>query len=66
MEFGLYWAHRLAHRVHVVWRFHAIHHSVRRLWFFNTGRFHLVDTLWSLLLGLPLLWLVGVPGQIMI
>lgn len=64
MEFGLYWAHRSAHRWPPIWRFHAIHHSVRRLWFFNTGRFHIVDTLWRLVLGLPLLWLAGAPGEV--
>lgn len=66
IEFGLYWAHRLAHRWQLLWRFHAIHHSVKRLWFFNTGRFHLLDSLESLALGLPMLWLVGAPGLVII
>lgn len=66
IEFGLYWAHRLAHRWHLLWRFHAVHHSVKRLWFFNTGRFHLVDSMKSLAFGLPVLWLVGAPGLVII
>ena len=63
-EFGLYWGHRLAHEWPLLWRFHAVHHSVRKLWFFNTGRFHFVDTLKSLALSAPLLALAGAPGSV--
>jgi len=60
-EFGLYWAHRLAHEIPLLWRFHAVHHSVTRLWFVNTGRFHFVDTFVSILMSQPLLYLAGAP-----
>lgn len=60
-EFGLYWAHRLSHEIPLLWRFHAVHHSVTRLWFVNTGRFHFVDTFFSILLSQPLLYLAGAP-----
>ena len=63
-EFGLYWAHRFAHEWAWLWPFHAVHHSATRLWFFNTGRFHFVDTVKSMLLGLPLLYIAGAPGVI--
>ncbi len=65
-EFGLYWAHRLAHTWNFLWRFHSVHHSVEKLWFFNTGRFHFIDTFCSLLFSIPLLYLMGVPGEIFI
>lgn len=65
-EIGLYWAHRLAHSYDTLWRFHSVHHSVERLWFFNTGRFHFIDTLFSLLLSIPILFIIGVPGEIFI
>lgn len=65
-ELGLYWAHRLAHEWPVLWRFHAVHHSARRLWFFNTGRFHFVDTAVSILLSQPLLLLAGAPKEVFI
>ncbi len=65
-EFGLYWAHRLGHEWMWLWRFHAVHHSSTKLWFFNTGRFHFVDTLKSIVLGLPLLFLAGAPGQMFV
>ncbi len=65
-EFGLYWAHRLAHEWMPLWRFHAVHHSSPRLWFFNTGRFHFVDTIKSMLLGAPLVALAGAPGDVLL
>lgn len=61
-EFGLYWAHRLSHEIPYLWRFHAVHHSVTRLWFINTGRFHFVDSFVSILLSQPLLYLAGAPA----
>lgn len=65
-EFGLYWAHRIAHERDWLWRFHAVHHSSTKLWFFNNSRFHFVDALKSVLLSIPLLMLVGAPGDIML
>lgn len=63
-ELGLYWAHRLSHEWPWLWRFHAVHHSARRLWFFNTGRFHFVDTAVSIALSQPLLLIAGAPKDI--
>ncbi len=65
-EFGLYWAHRIAHEWMPLWHFHAVHHSPQRLWFFNTGRFHFVDTIKSMLLGAPLVALAGAPGDVLL
>ncbi|WP_422019984.1 sterol desaturase family protein [Pyruvatibacter mobilis] len=63
-EFGFYWAHRLAHEVPWLWPFHAVHHSVTRLWVINTGRFHFVDTALSVALSQPLLYLAGAPVEV--
>ncbi|MCB9989675.1 MAG: sterol desaturase family protein [Rhodospirillales bacterium] len=63
-EFGLYWAHRLAHEWPVLWRFHAIHHSVTRLWIVNTGRFHFVDSLVSIVMGMAILLVLGAPMEV--
>jgi sterol desaturase/sphingolipid hydroxylase (fatty acid hydroxylase superfamily) len=60
-EFGLYMAHRLAHEHLSLWRFHALHHSVERLWVINTGRFHFIDTLFKIALGQIPLYLLGAP-----
>ena len=60
-EFGLYIAHRLAHETRAFWRFHALHHSVRRLWVVNTGRFHIVDSLLKVAFSQTPLYLLGAP-----
>lgn len=42
-DFFEYWFHRCSHRYRFLWRFHAVHHSPKRLYFFNAARFHFVD-----------------------
>ena len=59
-EFALYWTHRLAHEWPLIWRFHSVHHSVKRLWVVNTGRFHFIDSLLSVLAGILVLFALGV------
>ena len=65
-EFGLYWAHRIAHEWMPLWWFHAVHHSSKKLWFFNTGRFHLIDTLKSVVFSAPILALAGAPKDVIL
>lgn len=65
-EFGFYWAHRLAHERPLLWRFHAVHHSVTRLWFVNTGRFHFINTVISVAFGTGVALAAGVPKDILI
>ena len=64
-ELPLYWAHRLSHEWLPLWRFHAIHHSVTRLWILNTGRFHFVDSLLSVVGGAGLLIALGAPMEVL-
>lgn len=64
-ELPLYWAHRLSHEWLPLWRFHAIHHSVTRLWILNTGRFHFVDSLLSVVAGAGLLIALGAPMEVL-
>jgi len=63
-EFGLYWAHRIAHEKLFFWRFHALHHSVTRLWVINTGRFHVMDSLFKVTLSQIPLYLLGAPLEV--
>lgn len=65
-EFGLYWGHRIAHEWPPLWRFHAIHHSVTRLWIINTGRFHFIDSLKSIVLGMSILLALGAPMEVFV
>jgi sterol desaturase/sphingolipid hydroxylase (fatty acid hydroxylase superfamily) len=60
-ELGLYIAHRSEHNWPAMWRFHALHHSVERLWVVNTGRFHIVDTFFKIALSQLPLYLLGAP-----
>jgi lathosterol oxidase len=38
-----YWVHRAFHRLPLLWRFHAVHHSIRELDWLAGSRLHLVD-----------------------
>jgi lathosterol oxidase len=38
-----YWVHRAFHRVPLLWRFHAIHHSAEQMDWLAGSRLHLVD-----------------------
>ncbi|GAA6153167.1 sterol desaturase family protein [Pseudoteredinibacter isoporae] len=49
-EFGRYWVHRWAHELSFLWRFHAVHHSVERLYWLNAARFHPLE---KILLHIP-------------
>ena len=42
-DFGYYWWHRIAHETPFLWRFHATHHSVERLYWLNAARVHPID-----------------------
>ena len=64
-EFGFYWAHRIAHEWKPLWRFHAVHHSVTRLWIVNTGRFHFVDAFKSIIFGVAVLLPLGAPMEVL-
>ena len=63
-EFGLYWAHHIAHKWRPLWRFHAVHHSVKKLYVINTGRFHFVDSLKSIIPGMAILLALGAPMEV--
>ena len=42
-EFFRYWLHVAAHNTKTLWRLHAVHHSPKKLYWFNAGRFHPVE-----------------------
>lgn len=62
---GRYWGHRLAHEVPFLWRFHAVHHSAQRLWWWNATRQHPVDKLWFMATELLFPILLGVQGDVL-
>lgn len=46
-EFIYYWYHRFSHQIPLLWRFHSIHHAAERVYWLNSGRFHLFDAFFS-------------------
>ena len=63
-DLGNHLAHRLAHKVPFLWRFHSVHHSASRLSVVNTGRFHPLDVVKSVVIGAPIPVLLGVPAEV--
>jgi sterol desaturase/sphingolipid hydroxylase (fatty acid hydroxylase superfamily) len=43
VDFMRYWLHRAMHEHDGLWRLHAVHHSVARLYWLNTARFHVLE-----------------------
>lgn len=59
---GRYWGHRLAHTLPFLWRFHAVHHSAQRLWWWNATRQHPVDKAWFTFTEMLFPVLIGAEG----
>lgn len=59
-ELGRYWVHRAAHEVSFLWKFHAVHHSPNRLYFFNAARFHPLEKVYFLVPEVAPFILLGV------
>jgi len=61
-----YWQHRLAHRLHWLWGFHALHHSGERLNFVRAGRFHVVDIATAAFLTYVPMTVAGAPEFVLV
>ncbi len=46
VELWSYWAHRLAHSVPFLWRFHRVHHSIEHMTWVSALRQHPFDAVW--------------------
>ncbi|WP_428236590.1 GH3 family domain-containing protein [Gracilimonas sp.] len=42
-DFFRYWLHKFSHEIPFLWKFHAVHHSPKKLYWLNVGRFHPVE-----------------------
>ena len=62
---GRYWGHRLAHELPMLWRFHAVHHSAKRLWWWNATRQHPVDKIWFTFTEMLFPVLLGADGVVL-
>jgi sterol desaturase/sphingolipid hydroxylase (fatty acid hydroxylase superfamily) len=59
VELPWYWIHRLEHRWAPLWRVHAVHHSSRRIYWWNLSRNHPLDNLISALASTAPVALLG-------
>lgn len=62
-DFFYYWCHRLQHTP-LLWRFHAVHHSIRDMGAANSYHHWTEAPLHFLLPGIPMVMLFDVTGQI--
>lgn len=64
LDFGVTLAHYASHRVAILWRFHAVHHSVRRFYGFNGLMKHPIHQLIELTAGAAPLVVIGLPFDV--
>lgn len=64
-QLGYYAWHRTLHRVPLLWRMHAVHHTVGRIYWLNAARIHPLESLVGVMLGPALLIALGVPAEVM-
>lgn len=66
VEFGKYWMHRLGHEHPWWWRFHAVHHSPRRVYWLNGFLIHPFNFLYAYGAGIFLMLLSGAGQEVLL
>jgi sterol desaturase/sphingolipid hydroxylase (fatty acid hydroxylase superfamily) len=65
VDFMRYWLHRAAHETDTLWKLHAVHHSVRQLYWLNTSRFHPLEKALQMLLDSVPFLLMAVDARVL-
>lgn len=63
-DFLRYWLHRASHRLPLLWRLHAVHHSPERLYWLNVGRFHPLEKALQMAFDTLPFMLLGVSAEV--
>lgn len=63
-DFLRYWLHRLSHEWSVLWKLHAVHHSVLKMYWLNTSRFHPVEKSLQFLMDVFPFMLLGISEEV--
>ena len=64
LDFGIAAAHHQSHRWHWLWQFHAVHHSVNRMYGLNGLMKHPFHQAIETLAGIVPLWILGLPMDV--
>lgn len=64
LDLGVSAAHHASHKWPLLWRFHAVHHSVKRLYGFNGLMKHPIHQALEALSGIAPLLLIGIPTSV--
>ncbi len=66
VEFFDYWPHRWMHEVPFLWRFHAIHHNPKRLYWLNATRAHFGEVVFRGVFNAIPLALAGAGAEVLV
>lgn len=59
-DFFYYWFHRFQHKIPILWKYHAVHHSIREMNSLNSAH-HWSENLWrAILLTLPMNFIIHI------
>lgn len=63
-DFFRYWIHRSCHVFPVLWRLHAVHHALKKLYWLNTARIHPVEKILQLIFEIGPFICLGVTKEV--
>jgi lathosterol oxidase len=66
VDFFKYWYHRWTHTIHLLWRYHSVHHCLDRLEMLRASYFFPLDIFVTVGLGTLSMLMFGVPYKIII